>query len=159
MFGLSDPARVIFTQNTTAALNLAIKGILRRGERAVCSDMEHNAVFRPLFRLAGEGGISFDRFQTFSAVPERTDAMLLSSLEHALSRPTRLVVCAHASNICPATLPLAAASIRTAVTKISSAQTHGGCAYGLTFPCMQAGNVRQILTDAGIRVRQIFGEP
>lgn len=108
MFGLSDPARVIFTQNTTAALNLAIKGILRRGERAVCSDMEHNAVFRPLFRLAGEGGISFDRFQTFSAVPERTDAMLLSSLEHALSRPTRLVVCAHASNICPATLPLAA---------------------------------------------------
>ncbi len=54
---------------------------------------------------------------------------------------------------------LAAASIRTAVTKISSAQTHGGCAYGLTFPCMQAGNVRQILTDAGIRVRQIFGEP
>lgn len=55
MFGLSDPARVIFTQNTTAALNLAIKGILRRGERAVCSDMEHNAVFRPLFRLAGEG--------------------------------------------------------------------------------------------------------
>ena len=108
MFGLSDPARVIFTQNTTAALNLAIKGILRRGERAVCSDMEHNAVFRPLFRLAGEGGITFDRFQTFSAVPERTDAMLLSSLEHALSRPTRLVVCAHASNICPATLPLAA---------------------------------------------------
>ncbi len=108
MFGLSDPARVIFTQNTTAALNLAIKGILRRGERAVCSDMEHNAVFRPLFRLTGEGEISFDRFQTFSAVPERTDAMLLSSLEHALSRPTRLVVCAHASNICPATLPLAA---------------------------------------------------
>ena len=54
---------------------------------------------------------------------------------------------------------LAAASIRTAVTKISSAQTHGGCAYGLTFPCMQAGNVRQILADAGIRVRQIFGEP
>lgn len=108
LFGLSDPGRVVFTQNTTAALNLTIKGLLHRGDRAVCSDMEHNAVFRPLFRMAEEGTVTFDSFQTFSAVPERTDAMLLSSLEHALSRPTRLVVCAHASNICPATLPLAA---------------------------------------------------
>lgn len=108
LFGLDDPGRVIFTQNTTMALNLAIKGLLHPGDRAVCSDMEHNAVFRPLYRLASDGIIQFETFQTFSAVPGRTDAMLLSSLEHALSRPTRLVVCAHASNICPASLPLAA---------------------------------------------------
>ncbi len=53
---------------------------------------------------------------------------------------------------------LAAASIRTAVTKVSSAQTHGGCAYGLTFPCMQEGNVRQVLATAGIRARRMPGE-
>lgn len=53
---------------------------------------------------------------------------------------------------------LAAASLRTAVTKVSSARTHGGCAYGLTFPCMQTENVREVLSAAGIRPRQLFGE-
>lgn len=53
---------------------------------------------------------------------------------------------------------LAAASIRTSVTKISSAQTHGGCAYGLTFPCIQTDNIRQVLTAAGIRIRKLLGE-
>lgn len=53
---------------------------------------------------------------------------------------------------------LAAASLRTAVTKVSSARTHGGCAYGLTFPCIQTDNVRQVLSEAGIRPRQLFGE-
>lgn len=108
LFGLDDPGRVIFTAGATASLNLAIKGLLRPGDHAVCSDMEHNAVYRPLFRLAEEGIIHFDAFGTFSAVPRRTDEMLLSALEHALRPETRLVVCTHASNICPATLPLAA---------------------------------------------------
>lgn len=51
---------------------------------------------------------------------------------------------------------LAAASIRAAVTKVSSARTHGGCAYGLTFPCMQAENVRTVLSTEGIRIRQMY---
>lgn len=108
LFGLDDPGRVIFTAGATASLNLAIKGLLRPGDHAVCSDMEHNAVYRPLFRLAEEGVIRFDAFGSFSAVPHHTDGMLLSALEHALRPETRLVVCTHASNICPATLPLAA---------------------------------------------------
>lgn len=53
---------------------------------------------------------------------------------------------------------LAAASIRTAVTKVSSTRTHSGCAYGLTFPCMQIDNVRQVLSNTGPRPRQILGE-
>lgn len=108
LFGSGDPERVIFTLNTTAALNLAIKGLLHPGDRAVCSDMEHNAVYRPLYRLAADGVIRFDAFQTFTTVPRRTDAMLLSAVQHALTPGTRLLVCAHASNICPASLPLAA---------------------------------------------------
>lgn len=51
---------------------------------------------------------------------------------------------------------LAAASIRAAVTKVSSARTHGGCAYGLTFPCMQAENVRMVLSTEGVRIRQLY---
>jgi cysteine desulfurase family protein len=107
LFGFSHPERVIFTLNTTHALNLVLKGLLRPGDRAVCSDMEHNAVFRPLYRLASDGGITLDIFNTFPAQRDRTEDLVLSSLDRHLQPGTRLVVCTHASNICPLTLPLA----------------------------------------------------
>lgn len=49
---------------------------------------------------------------------------------------------------------LAEAAIRANVTKVSSSETHNGCAYGVDFPCSQSGNVRTVLSRAGIRVRQ-----
>lgn len=103
-----DPENVIFTLNTTHALNIAIKGLVAQGDHVVCSDMEHNSVFRPLYRLAAEGIIDFDVFDTFPASPARTEEAILSSLTAKLRPDTRLVVCAHASNICSATLPLEA---------------------------------------------------
>ena len=105
MFG-AEPDRVVFTLNTTHALNIAIKGIMRQGGHAVCSDMEHNSVFRPLYRLAREGICGFDVFDTFPASPLRTDGMILSSLASKVRPDTRMVVCAHASNLCSATLPI-----------------------------------------------------
>lgn len=105
LFG-AQPERVIFTLNTTHALNLAIKGILCRGDHAVCSDMEHNSVYRPLYRLAARGIIDFDVFDTFPAAPVRTPDQILSSLLSKLRPQTRMVICSHASNICSATLPL-----------------------------------------------------
>ncbi len=111
VFG-AEPERVIFTLNTTHALNLAIKGLTGRGRRdgggfhVLCSDMEHNAVFRPLYKLATEGIIDLDIFDTFPAVPVRTEDMVLRSLSSKIRPDTRMVVCAHASNICSAVLPL-----------------------------------------------------
>ena len=49
---------------------------------------------------------------------------------------------------------LAEAAIRASITKISSSETHNGCAYGVDFPCTQSGNVRMVLTREGIKVRQ-----
>lgn len=49
---------------------------------------------------------------------------------------------------------LAEAAIRASLTKISSSQTHNGCAYGVDFPCTQSSNVQTVLSRAGIRVRQ-----
>lgn len=51
---------------------------------------------------------------------------------------------------------LAAASVLTSVTKISSGSTRDGCAYGLVFPCIRRENVTEILSRAGIRVRAIL---
>ena len=51
LFGSANPENVIFTLNCTSALNTVIKGILKPGDHAVISSLEHNAVVRPLEAL------------------------------------------------------------------------------------------------------------
>ena len=53
---------------------------------------------------------------------------------------------------------LADAAVRTEVVKADSAHTRRGCAYALSYPCLQDGNVRTILSSAGIRVRDFYRE-
>ena len=52
--------RVIFTKNCTEALNVAIFGVLERGDHVVCTCMEHNSVLRPLEFLKKSGVITYD---------------------------------------------------------------------------------------------------
>ena len=52
-----SPEQIIFTKNTTEALNLAIKGTLRRGDEVIISSMEHNSVLRSCVDLEKEGVI------------------------------------------------------------------------------------------------------
>lgn len=108
LFGADSPERVIFTSGATHALNLAIKGLLRPGDHVLCSDMEHNAVWRPLHGLSERGLITYDVFDTFPHASARTVDMILSSITSRLTAKTRMIVCAHASNICSAALPLEA---------------------------------------------------
>ena len=106
MFG-TEPERVIFTLNTTHALNLAIKGLLGRdGGHILCSDLEHNAVYRPLYKLAREGRATFDVFPTFPTARLWSPSRILSSLATKVRPDTRMVVCTHASNVCSAVLPI-----------------------------------------------------
>lgn len=50
---------------------------------------------------------------------------------------------------------LGAAAIPSAVIKnSSSSRTNKGCSYGLRFSCSQSENVKKVLTDGGIRVRE-----
>src|SRR5664279_5272078 len=43
LLGVRDPSRLAFTLNATEALNLAMYGLLRPGDRVVTTSMEHNA--------------------------------------------------------------------------------------------------------------------
>ncbi|MBI4828385.1 MAG: aminotransferase class V-fold PLP-dependent enzyme [Nitrospinae bacterium] len=52
---LPNPERIIFTKNATEGINLALKGLLRRGDKVAISGVEHNAVIRPLTGLAKRG--------------------------------------------------------------------------------------------------------
>jgi selenocysteine lyase/cysteine desulfurase len=94
---------VIFTQNTTYALNIAIKGALRQGDHVLISELEHNAVRRPIERLAAEKGVTYDIFPVLGL----PDTALLQGIQKRIQPGTRAVICTHASNICGVSLPLA----------------------------------------------------
>lgn len=57
-FGISEP-NVIFTKNSTEAINLFLNGFLSQGDHVLISCYEHNAVLRPLQTLKNKGIIDF----------------------------------------------------------------------------------------------------
>ena len=95
------PERVVFTSGATHGLNIAINGLLRPGDHVLIDSMAHNAVYRPVYRLAASGVVTFDIFDTGESTED-----CLSSLEALLRPETRMVVCTHASNICGRSAPL-----------------------------------------------------
>lgn len=99
-FSVGAPERVFFTLNTTYALNTVIKGLVRRGDRILISDMEHNSVFRPVYRLEKDRVAGFDIFATHAERSPVTDA------ERLIGRKTRMLVCTHCPNLTSAVLPI-----------------------------------------------------
>ena len=106
LFGVSDPERVFFTLNATYALNTVIKGILRKGDHVLISDIEHNAVFRPIYKMARQGDIEYDVFKSFCGDPQRSAAKICGDIARRMRRNTRLLICSHQSNICSMTMPI-----------------------------------------------------
>lgn len=101
-----DPARICFTPNATAAINTVIKGCLREGDHVLISDMEHNATLRPIAKLAGEGRITYSIFPTEPLTPEHREKTVCAGILERIRPNTKLLICAHVSNICASTLPL-----------------------------------------------------
>jgi selenocysteine lyase/cysteine desulfurase len=52
-----DPGRIVFGLNATQGLNTALWGLLGEGDVVVTTPFDHNAVLRPLHRLAAERGV------------------------------------------------------------------------------------------------------
>ena len=85
--------RVVFTKNCTEALNLAILGVLQKGDHAVTTCLEHNSVLRPLEALRRAGVITYD-------VAPLTDGKLMPESVLALVKPnTRMAIVTTASNV------------------------------------------------------------
>ena len=57
LFGCKRPDHVAFTCNSTEALNIAIHGCIHAGEHVISTDLEHNYVLRPLYRLERENKV------------------------------------------------------------------------------------------------------
>lgn len=55
LFNIESPFNIIFTSNATEALNIGIKGILKKGDHVISTVIEHNSVLRPLSYLSKRG--------------------------------------------------------------------------------------------------------
>ena len=94
LFHAPCPERIAFTANATEALNLAICGAIPPGGHIITTDLEHNSVLRPLYRLQSEGQA------TLSFIPADAAGNIDPMAMQQLIRPdTRAIVCTHASNL------------------------------------------------------------
>ena len=98
--------RVVFSENATHALNLAIHALTPDRSHLLLSDIEHNAVLRPVHALASRG-VTYSLFQSFAENGRDREAML-SSLEKNLRPNTVGVIACHRSNCLPVELDLVA---------------------------------------------------
>ena len=92
-FSLGDPLGVVFTLNCTQAVNFVLKGVLNRGDGLIISNLEHNCVARPAFKMAEEGKITLDLFDALSDDIEK-------AVEALIKPNTKMIFCTHASNVC-----------------------------------------------------------
>ncbi len=104
LFHFDKPENVIFTQNTTYALNMAIKGVVRSGDHVVTSNLEHNSVLRPLYTLSRTRGVTYSLFDATDDDDEQT----VYCFKRALRDNTRVAVVTAASNVCGKLLPIRA---------------------------------------------------
>lgn len=93
LLGCKRADHVAFTPNSTQALNIAISGLLGPEDHILSTDLEHNSVLRPLYRLRQQGAeVDF--------VPADSNGRLDYDAFEKLLRPnTKAVVCTHASNL------------------------------------------------------------
>lgn len=99
-FKIEKPDRILFTNNTSEALNLAIKGVLNKGDHVITTAMEHNSVLRPIRALADQG-------VEYTIVQCGVDGSLdITLVEDAIRENTKLIVCTQASNVVGTIMPV-----------------------------------------------------
>jgi cysteine desulfurase / selenocysteine lyase len=100
-FGGTDPARLVFSHNSTDALNLIIYGMLGEGDHAITTTLEHNSVLRPLYHLHLERGVEVDY------VPfDGRGFVDPDEFTKRFKKNTKLVIVNHASNVIGTVQPI-----------------------------------------------------
>ncbi len=87
----STPENIVFTQNATHALNLAIKSQIREKCHVIVSDLEHNSVLRPLYKLSRDIGIEISVYDS--------DLPLESAITPLIRPDTKAIITTIASNV------------------------------------------------------------
>jgi cysteine desulfurase family protein len=101
LFNGEKPEHFIFTLNCTDGLNIALKGLvlhqLRTGRpvHAVCTEIDHNSVLRPLHAMQDMGWLSVSHVP----VDPATGRVDPADIGRALRPETRLIAITYASNV------------------------------------------------------------
>ena len=98
LFRINTPERIVFTYNATYALNLALKVLISSPCHVITSDIEHNAVIRPLEKLTRTVGIKYSQFDS--------DGDVRSSIESLITKSTRGIVSTLRSNVTGKEIPI-----------------------------------------------------
>lgn len=125
LFGCKRPDHVVFTCNSTEALNIAIRGTLNPGDHVISTDLEHNSVLRPLYHMEEHDSVSL------SFVPANRQGLVdYADFERLIRPETKAIVCTHASNLTGEILDLmqigAIAKKHDLLLIVDASQT-GGC--------------------------------
>ena len=97
----AEAENVVFTLNCTAALNMAVKGIMHDGGHLIISSMEHNSVARPAAALAIDKKIMLSVADVYS-----NDEMTVDSFRNHIRPDTKAIVCTYASNVTGQLMPI-----------------------------------------------------
>ena len=93
-FNGNDPNRLCFSYNSTDALNLIIYGMLKQGDHAITTTVEHNSVLRPLYHLSKFNGVEVDYIGF-----DNNGFVDPDNIKQKIKANTRLVIVNHASNV------------------------------------------------------------
>ena len=93
LFHAENPERIAFTQNSTQALNMAIKGTLQPGDHVITTALEHNSVLRPLYEMEDLG-------VSLTVLPaDASGNICYGDLEQAIEPNTKAIITTHGSNL------------------------------------------------------------
>lgn len=101
-FNIEKGENLIFTKNTTEAINMGIKGLLNEGDHVVTTSMEHNSVLRPLKFLESRG------ISHAIVWADQEGRVKAEDIESEITDRTTLIVVTAASNVCGSKIPLRA---------------------------------------------------
>jgi cysteine desulfurase family protein len=93
LFNISNPLNVVFTSNATEGLNIAIKGLLKRGDHVISTVIEHNSVLRPLNYLSQKG------VQVTLLGVDENGYINIKDLKKEIRKKTKAFIINHASNV------------------------------------------------------------
>lgn len=112
-----DPDHVVFTLNTSDALNLAIKGVVRqrrltapeRPIHLIATALDHNSVLRPVRALQADAAAGIGPPVEVTILPgdPRTGRIDAEDVSRTITRNTALVAVNHASNVAGTIQPIA----------------------------------------------------
>jgi len=93
-FNGDDPNRLCFSYNSTDALNLIINGMLKEGDHAITTTIEHNSVLRPLYHQYKFNGVEVDY------IPFDSKGFVdPNDFPKKFKKNTKLVIVNHTSNV------------------------------------------------------------